>query len=91
MVNFNFDDVGGVVGGGVEWAASQSIRVRAEGLYYWFEEEKDLFAVCPRNNQNGCSGARQGEFIEFDDVYVFRVGASYYFNAPAPVHHKPMK
>jgi opacity protein-like surface antigen len=88
--SFSFDDAGGVIGGGVEWAASQSLRVRAEGLYYWFDDRKDLFAACP-NNTNGCSSANPGEFFEFEDVYVFRLGASYYFNAPPPPAHVSMK
>lgn len=82
-VDFSFDDVGGVVGGGVEWAASQSIRMRAEGLYYWFDDSKDIFSRCG----NDCE-ASAGDYAKFDNVYSFRVGASYYFNAPeAPVHH----
>jgi len=85
-VEFSFDDVGGVVGGGVEWAASQSIRVRAEGLYYWFDDNKDIFARCG----TACE-ADAGDNVEFEDVYTFRVGASYYFNAPPPPAHVSMK
>jgi outer membrane immunogenic protein len=87
QVSFDYDDVGGVVGGGVEWAASQSIRIRAEGLYYWFDDKADLFEVCNADNNGPCSGANPGDNIEYEDVYTFRVGASYYFNAPEQVHH----
>ena len=87
-LNLSFDDVGGVVGGGVEWAASQSIRMRAEGLYYWFDDDVNLFDACGAATSGGndpCQ-ANPGDKIEFKDIYVFRVGASYYFQAPAPVH-----
>ena len=85
-VKFSFDDVGGVVGGGFEWAASDTIRVRAEGLYYWFDDDVDLFAACG----DACE-ADPGDFVKFEDVYVIRVGASMYFNTPSPVQHISMK
>ena len=87
--DFSFNDVGLVVGGGFEWAATETVRVRAEGLYYYFDDSTNIFDSCG----DACA-ADSGDNIKFDDVYVARVGASWYFNTPAaPVHvaHTPMK
>lgn len=62
-----FDDIGGVVGGGVEWAASDLVSLRAEGLYYFFGDKEDA---------SDWHSAQDGEELEFDDAFVVRVGAS---------------
>jgi outer membrane immunogenic protein len=67
----NFDDIGGVVGGGIEYAMTESFRLRAEGLYYFFDDEESI---------EDFPGANTGESIEFDDVFVVRGGVSFYFN-----------
>ena len=66
-----FGEIGGVVGGGAEYALTESIRLRAEGLYYFFDEKEDL---------SGIDDATSDEAIEFDDVFVIRGGVSFYFN-----------
>ncbi len=69
---FQFNDVGGVVGGGAEWAVTDAVSVRAEGLYYMFGDKKDI---------SGASGSFfAGDFAEFDNAFVFRVGATLHFN-----------
>lgn len=65
--NAKFNDVGGVVGGGVEWAASDMVSLRAEGLYYFFGDKEDV---------SDWHSAYDGEEFEFDDAFVLRVGAS---------------
>lgn len=60
--------VGGVFGGGIEFAATDDLIVRAEGLYYIFDDTVDL-------------GASSGEDdppnqAELDDAFVVRVGIS---------------
>ena len=65
-------DVGGVVGAGVEWAASDRFHVRAEGLYYFFDDSVD--ACC-----GNWPSSNSGDFAEFDDAWVVRIGGSYRF------------
>lgn len=67
----NFGDIGGVVGGGLEYAATDSIRLRAEGLYYFFNEKESV---------EDFTGAQPDEEIELEDVFVVRGGVSFYFN-----------
>lgn len=66
-----FGEIGGVVGGGMEYALTETIRLRAEGLYYFFDEEESV---------EDLEGAGTGDAIEFDDVIVVRGGVSFYFN-----------
>jgi outer membrane immunogenic protein len=65
-----FGDIGGVVGGGVEFAMTDSIRLRAEGLYYFFGESESLEHI---------SDADTGEEAEFEDAFVVRAGVSFAF------------
>ena len=57
--------VGPVAGGGVEWMATENLSLRAEGLYYWFDQSQD------GNGGSGDGGIQ--------DVWLGRVGASWYF------------
>jgi outer membrane immunogenic protein len=68
----NFNDIGGVIGAGFEWAATDQLRVRAEGLYYWFGDKESI----------SLTSADAGDFGELDDALVARVGVSWYFNTP---------
>lgn len=60
---------GGVAGGGVDWLIHPNVILRAEGLYYFFDDETDLSGV------GGGSGGR----ITLGDVGVARVAVSYKF------------
>ncbi len=71
----DFNDIGGVVGGGAELAISDNVSLRAEGLYYFFGEEADV---------SGWFDANPGEEIELDDAFVIRVGASFFLNGLLP-------
>jgi outer membrane immunogenic protein len=69
----SFDgEVGVVGGGGVEWAASNNVRLRMETLYYNFDESQTV------NN----TSANAGDFVELEDVWTARVGVSWYFKGP---------
>lgn len=65
-----FGEIGGVAGGGVEFAMTDHIRLRAEGLYYFFGEDEDIDDIPDGDT---------GEEIEFEDVIVVRGGVSFYF------------
>lgn len=62
----DFDDVGGVVGGGMAWAVTDTVSVRAEGLYYIFNEYKDTSSLHYDNDP--------GDFAEFQNAWVARIG-----------------
>lgn len=65
-----FNDLGGVVGGGIEYAATDAISVRAEGLYYFFGDKEDI--------TNFHSATGEDDDVEFDDAFVVRVGATWH-------------
>jgi outer membrane immunogenic protein len=67
----DFDDIGGVVGGGVEMAVSEHFHLRAEGLYYFFNDSESI---------EDLDDAEDGEEIELEDAFVIRAGISFYFN-----------
>ena len=54
-----------------EWLLTPSVALRAEGLYYWFDQ-KD-------------SAPGERGFGGIQDTWVARVGASWYFNGSRPV------
>lgn len=72
---YDFDDLGGVVGGGVEWAATEQFRVRIESLYYFFDDKHDIV------EDEGFS-AEEGDFVELENAWAVRVGASWHFTMP---------
>lgn len=69
--SLDFDDVGFVVGGGVEYALTDKLSLRVQGLYYHFDDRKD------GSQLNTDSDA--GDFAKFDDAYSVTVGLSYKF------------
>ncbi|MFW6076271.1 MAG: outer membrane protein [Hyphomicrobiales bacterium] len=73
--SLDFDDVGGVVGAGVEYAVTEAFRVRGESLFYFFNDKKKL-------NTDIINGATTGDFIELDDAWTVRVGGSWHFTTP---------
>ena len=66
---------GAVAGAGFEWMVSDKVAVRAEGLYYWFDQDQ--------------SGNQTTGFSGIQDTWLARVGASYYFNAGAADNGEP--
>lgn len=69
-LDVKFNDFGAVVGGGVEWAATEQIRFRAEGLYYIFNDKQSVAAA---------HSGSAGENFKFKDAITARVGVSWYF------------
>jgi outer membrane immunogenic protein len=69
FANLDFDDVGGVVGGGFEWAATDKIRVRFETLYYMFDDDEDF------DVDGGADGT-----AGLDDAWTALVGATWYLS-----------
>ena len=65
-----FNDLGIVLGGGAEYAATDLISVRAEGLYYIFNDKVDA---------SDFDSGSAGEHVEFEDAFVVRVGATFHF------------
>ncbi|MFW6028437.1 MAG: outer membrane protein [bacterium] len=69
----DLDDVGGVVGAGFEWAATDSVRVRFETLYYLFDDDDNY-------DSNDWNATSTGEGIGLDDAWTVRLGATWYLN-----------
>jgi outer membrane immunogenic protein len=63
----DFNDLGGVVGGGLEIAVAESVSVRIEGLYYLIGDSKDV---------SGLPSAEASDFAEFKDAVVIRGGVT---------------
>jgi len=70
-LDVSYNDVGGVVGGGVEYAATQSIRFRAEGLYYFFNDKESV---------SDAHSGEAGDTYELKDAFSVRLGVNFYFN-----------
>jgi outer membrane immunogenic protein len=69
--SFDIDEFGFVVGGGLEWAASEHATLRIEGLYYGFGHEEDI--------SDATDDADEEDFLELKDVIVVRAGANWRF------------
>jgi outer membrane immunogenic protein len=67
----DLDDIGLVVGGGAELAVDEHWSVRAEGLYYYFDEKEDI--------QSLTSDTDPDDFIRLNDIVVARVGLNFRF------------
>lgn len=65
----DLDDIGGVVGGGIEFAPRDNAAVlfRVEGLYYFFDDK-----VTFTGSELG--DADPGDVVEFEDAFVVRAG-----------------
>lgn len=67
----NLFGVGWVAGGGFEWAVSPSVSLRTEGLYLGFNTRKSTAELT--------SDSEPGDFVELQNLYIFRLGVSYHF------------
>ncbi len=70
----NFNNVGGVVGAGVEMLVSENVSVRAQGLYYIFNQTKSM-------SSGKFPEAAAGDFGRFKDAFVVSIGVSWHFNS----------
>ena len=72
VATFDESAVGAVVGGGVEYLLTESIVVRAEGLYYFVEDEYALPVNTPYD-------ADEGDFVGVGDLWTTRAGVNFQF------------
>jgi outer membrane immunogenic protein len=69
--SLDFDDVGFVVGGGAEYALSQSWSIKAEGLYFFFNDKEDA------SDLTGGNPATDGDSVQLDNAWMARVGVNF--------------
>lgn len=62
------DAWGGVLGGGLEFAVTNNVALRIEGLHYFFDEESDTSDLTDDSDP--------GDFVSLDGVTVVRAGLS---------------
>ncbi len=67
----DLNDIGFVVGGGAEFALNESWSIKAEGLYFMFNDKKDTDSL------TGDSFA--GDFAKLDDAWMARIGVNFHF------------
>lgn len=65
------DDIGFVAGGGAEYAFNESWSVRAEGLYYIFDQKESI--------EDLTGDTDDGDFIKLEDIFVVRAGVNFRF------------
>ena len=65
-----FNNIGAVVGGGAELMVSPNMSIRAEGLYYIFNDQHDVSSF---------NRGRTGDQVSFDNAIVARVGVTWHF------------
>jgi outer membrane immunogenic protein len=65
------NDVGLVVGGGGAYAFDDNWSIRAEGLYYYFDDKQDTDDLTHDSDEN--------DFAKLNDMFVVRVGIDYAF------------
>ncbi len=65
----DFDDIGYVLGAGIEKQFYRGLRLRVEGLYYSFDDKI--------NTGDGfAADGDAGDFVELEDIWSIRVGVS---------------
>ena len=64
------NSVGGVFGGGVEFALTDMVSFRVEGLYYIFDDKESI------NSTPGSTPGLAGDFTKLDGIYTVRAGVS---------------
>ncbi len=70
VANFDLDHLGGVIGGGIEFAVTDKISFKVEGLYYAFNE---------RISTTTFRSASSRDFVSFDNAFAVNFGLSYKF------------
>lgn len=64
-----FNDIGGVVGAGLELKVSEHMSIRGEGLYYFFNDSVNVDDFYEGDSD---------ESVELENIMIFRVGASWH-------------
>ena len=70
--SLDFNDIGFVAGGGVEYALNQRWSIKAEGLYFLFNDKEDASNLISDNDTDD-------DFVELDDAWMARVGVNFHF------------
>jgi outer membrane immunogenic protein len=70
--SLDFNDVGVVVGGGAEYALNERWSIKAEGLYFWFNESQSG-ADLTHDSDN------DRDFAELENAWMVRLGVNYHF------------
>jgi len=65
------NDLGFVVGGGAEYAINQSWSIKAEALYFMFDDEKDAADLTHDSEDD--------DFVKLDDAWMIRAGVNFHF------------
>jgi outer membrane immunogenic protein len=66
-----FDDVGLVAGGGVEWGIAENWSWKLEGLWFNFDDKQDTSGLTADSDP--------GDFVKFDDAWVVSTGIGFRF------------
>lgn len=69
--SLKFKDIGVVVGGGAEFAPNENWSIKAEALYFVFNDDRDA------SNLN--ADAEVGDYAELDDAFMVRLGVNFHF------------
>ena len=69
--HYRFNKIGGVLGVGYEWAATNQWRWRMEALHYVFNEKKDI---------SNLHSGNPGEAYRLKNATTIRLGISRYFS-----------
>ena len=69
--SLKLNDIGFVVGGGAEYALNQSWSIKAEGLYFIFNDKEDASTVTHDSDS--------GDFAKLSDAWMLRVGVNFHF------------
>jgi outer membrane immunogenic protein len=71
MGSVKLNDLGLVVGAGVEYAISEAWSVKAEGQYIWFNDRVNTYDITDDKDA--------GNFIKLNDIWSVKVGVNYHF------------
>ncbi|MGH6908519.1 MAG: outer membrane protein [Methylococcales bacterium] len=69
--SLNLNDIGVVVGGGVEWAFASNWSFRAEGLYFIFDDRENAATLTTDSDP--------GDNAELNDAWLARAGINFRF------------
>lgn len=69
--SLRFKDIGLVLGGGAEYAPNENWSIKAEALYFLFDDERDTSTLI--------DDSEVGDYAELDDAFMVRVGVNFHF------------
>jgi len=69
--NLRLNDFGLVVGGGAEYAFDENWSIKAEGLYFIFDDKQDGSGLTHDSEDD--------DFAKLNDAWMVRVGVNFHF------------